>query len=135
MRRALLSRGLGAAHSGLLAVSCYVQDLKAPIPERAAPGNPRGEAMKVIRCPVASNSARALAGKSSSAVTTRSTAVGCLGGADANEANMFTRLKLAFDDMRFISRMMVFLAALVFAIALLRGDIVWFNAEETTNYL
>lgn len=48
---------------------------------------------------------------------------------------LLTRLKLAFNDMRIINLVMVWLIVIDFGIALLRGDLIHFYAEAATNYL
>jgi hypothetical protein len=48
---------------------------------------------------------------------------------------LLTRLKLAFNDMRVINLVMIWLIVIDFAIALLRGDLIQFYAEAATHYL
>ncbi len=48
---------------------------------------------------------------------------------------LLTRIKLAFNDMRVINLVMIWLIVLDFAIALFRGDIIQFYTEAATNYL
>jgi hypothetical protein len=48
---------------------------------------------------------------------------------------MLTRLKLLFDDMRSVNRIMYFLFALILGVALARGDIVQFYTDAATEYL
>jgi hypothetical protein len=48
---------------------------------------------------------------------------------------LLAKLKLAFNDMRIINLVMIWLIVMDLAIALLRGDIIAFYAEAATNYL
>ena len=48
---------------------------------------------------------------------------------------LLTRIKLAFNDMRVINLVMVWLIVIDFAVALFRGDIIHFYSQAATNYL
>lgn len=48
---------------------------------------------------------------------------------------LLKKLKLAFNDMRVINLVMIWLIVVDFAVALFRGDIIQFYAEAASYYL